>query len=219
MTSTGYSLKTATLTQPVISAEVREELLGPRRKQVALLGGTFNPLHVGHLIMAQAVGTELALDQVRFMPDNLPPHIDAKTAISAEHRVAMIEAAIRDNPLFALDLTEIKRGGVSYTIDTMKALKAAHPDTDYYFIIGADMVNYLPKWRMIDELVKLVTFVGVKRRGYAPASRYPILWVDAPLIEISSTLIRERVRHHQSIRYLVPKPVAAYIKKEGLYLD
>lgn len=218
-TTTGFTVKQTTLTRPVITAEVSEEILGPRRKQVALFGGTFNPVHIGHLIMAEAVGTTLGLDRVLFMPDNQPPHVDHKSAIPAAHRVAMLEAAIRPNPMFDLELTEVRRGGVSYTIDTMRALREAHPDTDYYFIIGADMVNYLPKWRDIAELVKLVTFVGVRRRGFTPASAYPIVWVDAPLIEISSSTIRERVAKHQSIRYLVPDAVAAYIEKEGLYLD
>ncbi|MFD1484168.1 nicotinate-nucleotide adenylyltransferase [Lacticaseibacillus baoqingensis] len=213
------SNQTITLSHPVITEEVSEAILGPRRKQVGLFGGTFNPIHNGHLIMAEAVGTQLGLKQVCFMPDNQPPHVDHKAAIPAKHRLAMLEAAIHDNPLFGLELCELQRGGVSYSYDTLVALKKLHPDTDYYFIIGADMVNYLPKWYRIDDLVKLVTFVGVKRRGYAPQSPYPILWVDAPLIEISSTEIRQRVAAGQSIRYLVPEPVRAYIEKEGLYLD
>ncbi len=101
----------------------------------------------------------------------------------------------------------------------MQELHRLHPDTDYYFIIGADMVDYLPKWAHIDELVKLVTFVGVKRRGYTPASRYPILWVDAPLIDISSTAVRDRVQAGRSLKYLVPDPVIDYIQKEGLYRE
>lgn len=210
---------TRTLRQPVLSAEISEEILGPHRPQIGILGGTFNPIHNGHLIMAQAVGEQLGLDRVYFMPDNLPPHIDPKGAIDPKKRVSMVAAAIHDNPLFALELIEIRRGGVSYTLDTMRALKKAHPNTDYFFIVGADEVNYLPKWHDIDELCKLVTFVGVKRRGYAPTSKYPIVWVDAPLIDISSSRIRERVAAGRSIRYLVPDAVRAYIKKEGLYLD
>ncbi|WP_125704596.1 nicotinate-nucleotide adenylyltransferase [Lacticaseibacillus daqingensis] len=208
-----------TLTQPVITESISEQILGPRRKQVGLFGGTFNPVHNGHLIMAEAVGTALGLNQIRFMPDNQPPHVDAKEAIAAKHRVAMLELAIQDNPRFGLELTEIQRGGVSYTYDTMVGLKRLHPDTDYYFIIGADMVNYLPKWSRIDDLVKLVTFVGVKRRGYMPQSAYPILWVDAPMIDISSTQLRERIRTGASTRYLIPDAVRTYIEKEGLYLD
>lgn len=211
--------KQTRLTQPVITEEVSEKILGPRRRQIGLFGGTFNPVHLGHLIMAQAAGTQLGLEKVLFMPDNLPPHVDHKDAIPAPKRVEMLQAAIHDNPLFDLELIEVQRGGVSYTIDTMRALTKAHPDTDYFFIIGADMVNYLPKWRDIDALVKLVHFVGVKRRGFAPTSAYPITWVDAPLVDISSSEIRNKIKLGQSIRYLVPECVRSYIEKEGLYLD
>lgn len=211
---------TVRLRQPVLSTAVRAQLLekAPRR-QVGLFGGTFNPVHTGHLVMADQVGRQLGLDRVDFMPDANPPHVDKKTAIDAKYRVEMLAAAIKSNPLFDLELCEIRRGGVSYTYDTMVALTKEHPGTDYYFIIGADMVNYLPKWHRIDELMKLVRFVGVKRPGYVPESQYPILWVDAPLLDITSTAIRDRVRHGESIRYLVPDAVAAYIEKEHLYLD
>lgn len=211
--------QTTTLTQPVISEEVAVEIMGERRKQVGLFGGTFNPVHNGHLIMAESVRTQLALETVLFMPDNLPPHVDHKAAISGKDRLAMLELAIHDNPHFGLELCELQRGGVSYSYDTIVGLKKLHPDVDYYFIIGADMVNYLPKWYRIDDLVKLVTFVGVKRPGVTPQSPYPVLWVDAPLIDISSTQIRQRVAMGQSIRYLVPEPVRDYIQKEGLYRD
>ncbi len=99
------------------------------------------------------------------MPDATPPHADAKTAIDAKYRVEMLQAAIHDNPLFGLELCEIERGGVSYTYDTMRYLREQHPDTDYYFIIGADMVNYLPTWKNIEQLAQMVQFVGVKRPG------------------------------------------------------
>lgn len=212
--------QTTTLTQPVISVAMREQILGlDRKKQVGIFGGTFNPVHNGHLIMAEQVGTQLGLEKVFFMPDNKPPHRDPKRAIEAKDRVEMLKRAIAGNPLFALELIEIRRGGVSYSYETMLALKKLHPDTDYYFIIGADMVNYLPKWSRIDELVKLVTFVGVKRPGYTPSSQYPVLWVDAPGIDISSTDIRHRVQTGQSLRYLVPDPVIDYIQQEELYFD
>ena len=189
-------MQNVTLTQPVISVAMREQILGThRRKQVGLFGGTFNPIHNGHLIMAEAAGTELGLEKVYFMPDNMPPHVDTKTAISARHRVNMVQLAIADNPLFGLEGIEIRRGGISYTYQTMQELHRLH------------------------ELVKLVTFVGVKRRGYTPASRYPILWVDAPLIDISSTAVRDRVQAGRSLKYLVPDPVIDYIQKEGLYRE
>lgn len=187
------------------------------RKRVGILGGTFNPVHNGHLIIAEQVRDQLGLDKVYFMPDANPPHVDPKFAIDAKDRVAMVNLAISNNTKFEVEMTEILRGGVSYSYDTMLELTRRHPENQYYFIIGGDMVNYLPKWYRIDDLIKLVSFVGVKRDGYTPASKYPIIWVDVPYIDISSTLIRSKVRQHQSIRYLVPDAVLKYIKENRLY--
>lgn len=186
-------------------------------RRVGILGGTFNPPHIGHLIMAQQVGDQLGLDEVRFMPDAQPPHVDEKKTIAASDRVNMVQAAIADNDLFRLETAEIKRGGKSYSYDTMKALKAQHPDTQYYFIIGGDMVDYLHTWHRIDDLLKLVTFVGIKRTGYPVTSKYPVIWVDAPLIDVSSTQIRNKISHGHTVRYLVPDAVAAYIEEHHLY--
>lgn len=187
------------------------------RKRVGILGGTFNPVHNGHLIIAEQVRDQLGLDKVYFMPDANPPHVDPKFAIDAKDRVAMVNLAISNNTKFEVEMTEILRGGVSYSYDTMLELTRRHPENQYYFIIGGDMVNYLPKWYRIGDLIKLVSFVGVKRDGYTPASKYPIIWVDVPYIDISSTLIRSKVRQHQSIRYLVPDAVLKYIKENRLY--
>ncbi|MHC9536955.1 nicotinate-nucleotide adenylyltransferase [Dellaglioa sp. BT-FLS60] len=189
------------------------------KKRVGILGGTFNPPHMGHLIIADQVCQQLGLDEVRFMPDATPPHVDKKEAIDETYRLNMVNQSIADNAKFKLEDAEIKRGGISYTYDTIVALKAAHPENDYYFIIGGDMVDYLPKWSRIDELVKLVHFVGVKRTGFEQKSRYPILWVDVPTIDISSTQIRNKVKQGCSINYLVPKLVSDYIEKEGLYRE
>lgn len=186
-------------------------------RKIGILGGTFNPIHLGHLIIADQVLNQLGLEQIRFMPDATPPHVDTKLAISAADRVAMVNRAISDNHHFCIEMAEVIRGGVSYTIDTMRALHQAHPETEYYFIIGGDMVEYLPKWYQIDELVKLVHFVGVKRKGYEQTSPYPIIWVDVPFIDISSTLIRSKIKQRQSINYLVPRAVEKYIKEHQLY--
>ncbi|GAY72846.1 nicotinate-nucleotide adenylyltransferase [Lentilactobacillus kosonis] len=190
-----------------------------QHKKIGILGGTFNPIHNGHLIIAEQVIDQLGLDEIRFMPDFTPPHVDRKLAIDAKERVSMISGSIRDNPRFAIEMEEIARGGTSYSYDTMVALKRRNPNYEYYFIIGGDMVEYLPKWYKIDELAKLVTFVGVKRSGYKTTSKYPIIWVDVPFIDISSTLIRAKVRANHSIRYLVPSFVEKYIKENGLYAN
>ena len=187
------------------------------RKRVGLYGGTSNPVHNAHLLSADQVGKTLLLNKVLFMPDMIPPHVDHKEAIDAEDRVNMLQLAIEDNPLFGIEMAEIERGGISYTYDTMKYLKAKHPDTDYYFIIGGDMVDYLPKWHEIDKLVKLVNFVGVRRPGAQNDSQYPVIWVDVPGVDFSSTDIRNRIKTGRSIRYMVPDKVAEYIKEHQLY--
>lgn len=190
-----------------------------KRHCIGIVGGTFNPVHLGHLVMADQVMCQLKLERVLFIPDAKPPHVDHKDTIAAKDRVAMLELAIANHPGFELDLLEIARGGKSYTYDTLVELKKRHPLNDYYLILGADMISYLKKWHRIDDLAKLVTFVGVKRPGYPTHSEYPVIWVDAPELAISSTKIRHLVKHGASIRYLVPDAVATYIHEKGLYHD
>lgn len=181
------------------------------RQRVGLLGGTFNPPHLGHLMMAQQVGEQLGLKRVDLMPDYLPPHVDHKATIAAKDRLAMVELATADNPLLGVETCELQRKGVSYTLDTIKYLQKKNPQVDYYFIIGGDMVEYLPKWHKIDELVRLVQFVAVARPGCEQASPYPLMWVDSPQLEISSTMIRKRVKARRSLKYFVPDAVEDYI--------
>lgn len=189
------------------------------KKHVGIYGGTFNPVHNAHLLVADQVCNALTLDKVVWMPDALPPHVDHKDTIDAKDRVAMLRRAIAGNPQFELSLMEVQRGGKSYTIDTIRELKKRHPDTDYYLIIGGDMVDYLPKWHDIDHLKRLVNFVGVRRPGARNQSRYPVIWVDVPQVGFSSTDIRRRVKSGLSIRYMVPDDVADYIKEHHLYRD
>lgn len=201
---------------PATQVLTKVDYLGKKRR-IGLLGGTFNPPHLGHSIIADQVLSQLGLDEVLFMPDNLPPHIDSKETIAAEKRLKMVELSIADNPNFGIEDIELKRGGISYTYDTIKQLTIMHPENEYYFIIGGDMVDYLPKWNRIDDLIKMVKFIGVQRKGFEQKSKYPLMWVDVPMIGVSSSLIREKISQHCSIRYLVKKEVADYIEKEGLY--
>ena len=189
------------------------------KKQVGLVGGNFNPIHHAHLMIAEQVGQKLGFDEVHLLPSYLPPHVDEKKTIDSKHRLAMVQRAIEDNAFLSVDTRELARKGKSYTIDTMLELTTENPDTEYYFIIGGDEVAYLPKWHRIEELVRLVNFVGVKRAGFALESPYPIIWVDVPEIQLSSSYIRKQVKQGCSIRYLVPDRVREYISEEGLYLD
>ena len=206
--------KYITEVEPLIQVQTTQP-----RKQVGIFGGNFNPVHNQHLLIADQVGTALNLEKVYLMPEYLPPHVDKKDTIAAEHRLNMLKLAIADNPLFDIEQAELQRKGKSYTYDTMKELIAQNPDTDYYFIIGGDMVEYLPKWYKIDELVEMVQFVGVKRPGYTIDTPYPIIWLDAPMMDLSSSLIRKKIAQGCSIRYLVPEAVRNYILEKGLYLE
>ncbi len=190
-----------------------------QRRQVGILGGNFNPIHMGHLIIADQVYHQLDLDKVYLMPSFLPPHVDAKPTISASHRLKMVELAVIGNPVLAIETAEIERGGKSYTYDTMKELKEKNPDTDYYFIIGGDMVEYLPKWYRIDELSQLVQFVGVRRPEFSISTHQPIIWIDVPEMELSSSVIRSKIAHGCSVKYFLPDEVLNYIQEKGLYLD
>ncbi|GMA07528.1 putative nicotinate-nucleotide adenylyltransferase [Tetragenococcus halophilus subsp. flandriensis] len=198
--------------------EVKEQT-NSKKKQVGILGGNFNPVHIAHLIMADQVGRSLGLEKVYLMPSNEPPHVDPKETIDVSDRLKMLELAIADNPLLDIEKSEINRPGKSYTYETMKILTEKYPDTDFYFIIGGDMVEYLPKWYKVDELMQLVQFVGVKRPNYPTETSYPIIWIDVPDMNISSTDLRKKIAQGCSVNYLLPENVLHYIQEKGLYLD
>lgn len=204
----------------VLEPEVLTELLTTHSgRKVGLLGGTFNPPHIGHLIIADQVKDQLDLEKILFIPSAIPPHQTKKETISAKHRLTMLEKTLEDNKLFEVNEVEINRGGKSYTYDTIKELKEESPDTEFYFIIGADMVEDLPNWYKIDELVQMVQFVAVNRPSYSTHTSYPVIFVDVPNIDISSTIIRQKVKDNCSINYLVTPETKEYIESEGLYKD
>ena len=205
------------LLTPFTKVKLEPELKEKKRKQVGILGGNFNPVHNAHLIVADQVRQQLGLDQVLLMPEYQPPHVDKKGTIPEYHRLKMLELAIDGVEGLDIETIELERKGISYTYDTMKILTEQHPDTDYYFIIGADMVDYLPKWYRIDELVELVQFVGVQRPRYKAGTSYPVIWVDIPLMDISSSMVRDFISQGRTPNFLLPKPVLDYIEKEGLY--
>lgn len=197
-----------------------EEITTSKHEKIGIIGGTFNPPHLGHLIVADQVKDQLGLDRILFMPTAEPPHSSsAKKTIPTKWRVEMLDLAILDHTDFALELYEVEKGGKNYTYDTMKALIELYPGVEFYFIIGGDMIADLPTWYRIDELVELVQFVGVERPGYEYSTNYPIIMVDVPSIAISSSLIRKKVQQGCSIKYLVPHTVEKYIELEGLYKD
>ena len=205
------------LLTPFTKVELEEERKDKNRKQIGILGGNFNPVHNAHLLVADQVRQQLGLDEVLLMPEYKPPHVDKKATIDEKHRLKMLELAIKGIEGLAIETIELKRKGVSYTYDTMKDLIEQNPDVDYYFIIGADMVDYLPKWHKIDELIQMVQFVSVQRPKYKAGTSYPVIWVDVPLMDISSSMIRDFIRKNRKPNFLLPKLVLDYIEKEGLY--
>ena len=205
------------LLTPFTKVELEPEIKDKKRKQVGILGGNFNPVHNAHLVVADQVRQQLGLDKVLLMPEYKPPHVDAKGTIAEHHRLKMLELAIEGIEGLEIEMIELERKGISYTYDTMILLNERDPDTDYYFIIGADMVDYLPKWHRIDELVEIVQFVGVQRPRYKAGTSYPVIWVDVPLMDISSSMVRDFVAKGRTPNFMLPKPVLDYIKKEGLY--
>ncbi|HEK9982502.1 TPA: nicotinate-nucleotide adenylyltransferase [Streptococcus equi subsp. zooepidemicus] len=205
------------LLTPFTRVELETEKKDSNRKQVGILGGNFNPVHNAHLVVADQVRQQLGLDQVLLMPEFKPPHVDHKETIDEKHRLRMLELAIQETEGLAIEEIELTRQGISYTYDTMKLLIEKNPDVDYYFIIGADMVDYLPKWHRIDELIHMVQFVGVQRPKYKAGTSYPVIWVDVPLLDISSSMIRDFIQNDRQPNHLLPKAVLDYINKEGLY--
>jgi len=184
-------------------------------KKIGLLGGTFDPPHVGHLMIANEVLDQMNLDEIWFIPTNEPPH--KKSAQSSnEHRKNMLDLAIQDNKRFRVQTIEFDRLGKSYTIDTIRELQTMYNYT-FYFIIGADMIEYLPKWHRIDELMNMIEFIGVKRTNYKEDTPYPLTLLQIPIIDISSTDIRQRIHHHRTVKYLVQDNVYAYMKEHHLY--
>jgi nicotinate-nucleotide adenylyltransferase len=188
-----------------------------KQKKVGILGGTFNPPHIGHLIIANEVMHALKLDEIRFLPNHIPPHKIIGQAISVEDRENMLKLSLEGNPTFKIERAELNREGTSYTFDTVNELIKNEPANEFYFIIGGDMIEFLPHWYKIEELTTMIQFVGVSRPMYSNSSKFPVIMIESPLIEISSSLIREKVGNNQSIRYLVPGKVEQYIKEKKLY--
>jgi nicotinate-nucleotide adenylyltransferase len=195
--------------------------------KIGLLGGTFNPPHVGHLVCAQEAHTQLGLDRVVFMPVHQPPHKEVESNPGVEHRVSLCRLAVADDPRFVVSRLEVDKPGRSFTVDTLRGLHESSPEDELTFIMGGDMAYSLPTWHEPEAVLSLAA-LGVAERegvgraditdhlsGLAGAER--IRFFDMPRIDISSSQIRRRVAAGQPLRYLVPDAVAEYIVSEGLY--
>lgn len=183
------------------------------------MGGTFDPIHNGHLVAASEVANAFQLDEVIFVPTGLPWH--KKTVSSAEHRYLMTVIATAANPNFTVSRVDLDRPGITYTVDTLIDISAAHPDADLFFISGSDAIAQILAWKQIDKVWSLAHFVAVTRPGHtlelpdAPGAQMSVL--EVPAMAISSTAVRERSNTGKPIWYLVPDGVVQYIGKHGLY--
>lgn len=195
-------------------------------KKIGLLGGTFDPVHNGHLIICEYLRDELNLDEIWFIPARIHPLKDNTGISDPEHRLNMLRQAVSDNEYFKVSEIEISREGVSYTVDTLKELHRVYRDISpqFYYFIGMDNVNDLSRWKEPWQILKSCQVVAFGRPGFEPESSVAaflpsIKFVHTPLLEISSTLIRNRVRDGHSVKYLVPETVRKYIAEQGLYLS
>jgi nicotinate-nucleotide adenylyltransferase len=198
---------------PVITA-------APRR--IGVMGGSFDPVHLGHLIAAQDAREAMQLDRVILMPAARAPLKDSAPRVSDATRLELLRAAVAGDPTLEISTLELERGGVSYTIDTARALRHAHPVDSLFWIIGTDQAALLSQWREIGALGKLVEFIVLTRPGYtAPAHATPagvrLHPVTAHVVEISSSEIRSRLAAGQSARWFLPAAVADRIESENLY--
>jgi nicotinate-nucleotide adenylyltransferase len=187
---------------------------------VGLLGGSFDPIHHGHLIVGRVAAESLGLDELRFVPAREQPFKRGRHAAPAADRAAMLELAVAGAAGFAVERTELERAGPSYTVDTLAALRAREPSASLTLLLGADAAAELDLWHRARELPELARIVVFARPG-TPIPRSPLIAasVEVPAIEISATEIRRRVRAGRSIRYWVPEAVAEYIARHRLYLD
>jgi nicotinate-nucleotide adenylyltransferase len=191
---------------------------------VGIMGGTFDPIHTGHLIAAERARVGAGLDEVWLMPANVPPHKPNAPKATIQQRWEMVCLAAEGNSFFRPIDIEIGKGGVSYSIDTIELLCKEYPGTEFAYIIGADMVQYLPQWHRIDDIVRHIRFIGLARPGYEldtahmPMNiRTRVTIVPMPLVEISSTAIREERKRKASVRYLVPEAVNGFMEVNRLY--
>jgi nicotinate-nucleotide adenylyltransferase len=197
--------------------------------RIGILGGTFNPPHIGHLVCAQEAHRELELDQVLFIPARIPPHKSVEHEPGAEHRLALCRLAAGDDERFAVADLELRREGPSYTVDTLEELSSHEYQPQLFLIVGGDIAVGLPRWREPERVLKLATLAVAKRQGTARAAVADTLgtlkggersrFFAMPRIGVSSTMIRRRVRGGQPLRYLVPDAVAEYIEHHNLYAE
>jgi len=200
-------------------------------KSLGILGGTFNPIHYGHIVAAECARDACHMDQVLFVPSARPPHKDLDEVLDSQHRYEMVQIAVQDNPDFAVSAIELERKGLSYTVETIEAYLQKFPGVDIFFILGIDALLLMNTWKEVERLVKLCNFIVVTRPGYQlnreeecfreiPDSLWDkTIIIPIPGLFISSSDIRRRVAEGKTIKYLLPPAVEKYIMENNLYKD
>ena len=202
------------------------------KKKVGIMGGTFNPIHNGHLILGQTAYEQFDLDEVMFMPNKKPYYKKLSKNVTDEQRCDMVKLAIENNDAFSFSDIEVTREGVTYTVETLRILTQQNPDHEYYFIMGADSLFHFDSWKEAGEIVKMATLLVATRDSMATfdiesqieylQSEFEDARIEclfSPSLEISSNQLRKRCKEGKSIRYLVPEVTENYIKKHHLYED
>lgn len=194
---------------------------------IGIMGGTFDPVHNGHMAIASSVADQLGLDRVLFIPAGNPNFKQRQEVTPAEERVAMVELAIEADERFELDRCEVDRPGVTYTADTLEELSSRYPGSRLYFIMGADSAITLPEWRRAEDVARMCTVVVAQRSGETAEAveealarcpiEFDVVYLDTPRIDVSSTDVRRRVAQGGSASGMTPPAIADYIAKEGLY--
>jgi nicotinate-nucleotide adenylyltransferase len=198
------------------------------KTKIGIMGGTFDPIHNGHLIIAENSRINFNLEKILFIPTGLPAHKIENEITYSDYRYEMVLLSINSNPYFTVSPMEIERMGITYTIDTIKNLQKLNKNVEYYFIMGEDSLYNFHKWKDYRELLNICKFIVAKRKNennkleekieeLNNICKDSIYLLESPMIDISSTDIRERIIQNKPIKYLVPEAVELYIKKHGLY--
>lgn len=201
--------------------------------RIGIFGGSFNPVHVGHLLLAEHARQEADLNSVLFIPACQPPHKRTDRLLPVHHRLQMLKLAIAENPSFEISTLELDREGPSYTLITVRELKAHYPDKKPVLILGSDSILDLPNWWHAKELVQEIELLGMNRPGHTLENTEHLAdrfgkeitrqlrgcIIEAPLIQISATEIRHRIQQNKSVRYMVPEQVRTYIEQHQLYVE